>query len=70
MFDLRPPASHLVRQSDELGFDGNHNDLVVDWCVPKEGARLLTRADLASMLRATRDGHLAWVCVPPEGYRI
>lgn len=70
MFDFRPPPSHHIRKADELAFDGNHNDLVVDWCVPKLGVTRLSLEDVESMFVATVEGHLAWVCVPPAGFRL
>lgn len=70
MFSYGPPPSHVLRRSVELAFDGNHSDLVVDWLVVDAGIVRLTLEDLESMFKATSDGHLAWVCVPPEGYRL
>jgi len=70
MWDFHLPASHVLRSQVDGAFDGSHADFVTDWLVMKEGRTSISLEDMENMFRATVEGHLSWVLVPPRGYRV
>jgi len=70
MWDFIPPPSHVLRKRVDGAFDGSHADFILNWLVIKPGVTVVSLEDMESMFKATVDGHLAWVCIPPPGYRV
>lgn len=63
-----PSASHLARL--EGYFDGNHTDDLTQWLIPHREFRRLSLEDFETIFKATASGHLSWVLLFPDGYRL
>lgn len=66
------PASRRVRRAVYERFDGNHADSLDDWMVAVGSETFIgvTEKAMEQLVGLLIENHLAWVVIPPAGYRL
>ena len=65
------PRSRSLRTRDSASFDGNGGDFLTLWLVPRVGWQSESDAVLERLIGMTvEDGHLSWMLLPIDGFRV